>query len=423
MKRFLAFVLLCPTFRAFSQHYRVDTLYKTGPQDNRINVVILGDGFTEAEMPKFTSEAQKFTDFFRQCEPFVLYRDYFNFFAIQTPSPQSGITNPGTAIDAVPGQQPVEPKNTFFGVSFGSYIQRMLTITNWEVYQALLESHLPKQNLVIMLANSPYSGGSGGSTAIFTLHGISNQTGRHEVGHTFANLADEGWNDAVFGREAPNMTFQEMPGPVKWHNWLNYPPISVYQYGSGEASRWCRPSPGECSMAYLDKTFCAVCTEAIVERILGLVNPIDRFTPGNANAINLDADVSFNLDLVRTVPNSLQTEWRLNGTLIADNADQVILRPYQVTDWSTLTATVFDSTALSRKDNARRLRTKTVSWSLRSSLPAVLKVAASKTVACAGDTVLLTAYGCPGKISWSKWGGGEYIDRGSGSDKSLFRVL
>lgn len=400
MKRiFPALGLLCAAFSTFAQHYQVDTLYKTGPRDNRINVVILGDGFTEAEMPKFVSEARKFADFLRECEPFVHYRDYFNFFAIQTPSPESEITNPGTAADTDPGQ-PVEIKNTFFGVSFGSYVQRMMTIANSEIYQTLLESHLPEQNLVIMLANSSYLGGSGGSTAIFTLHGVPNETGRHEVGHTFANLADESWNAAVFGREAPNMTSQEMPGPVKWHNWLNYPPISIYQYGSGEASHWCRPTSGECSMAYLDKPFCAVCTEAIVERIFSLASPIDRFTPGNANAINLDTEAAFKLDLVRPAPNSLQTEWRLNGILIADNADHVVLKPGQVTDWSTLTATVFDSTALSRKDHARQLRTKTVSWSLRSSLPAVLKVVASKTVTCAGDTVILTAYGCSGKVTW-----------------------
>ncbi|MGG7664960.1 M64 family metallopeptidase [Dyadobacter sp. BHUBP1] len=399
MKRlFLVLGLICPVY-AFSQHYQVDTLYKTGPQHNRINVVILGDGFTKDEIPEFAAEARKFADFLRECEPFVRYRGYFNFFAIETPSLESGITNPGTAVDTDPGQ-PVETKNTFFGVSFGSYVQRLMTITNVDVYHALLESHLPEQKLVIMLANSPYLGGSGGSTAIFTLHGMPNQTGRHEVGHTFANLADESWNNAVFGREAPNMTSQEMPGPVKWHNWLNYPPISIYQYGSGEASHWCRPTSGECSMAYLDKPFCAVCTEAIVERILGLVNPIDRFTPGNASAINLDADVTFKLDLVGPVPNSLQTEWRLNGALIADNTDHVVLKPDEVTDWSTLTATVFDSTWLSRRDDARQLRTKTISWSLRSSLPAVLKVSASKAVTCAGDTVVVTAYGCRGKVSW-----------------------
>lgn len=404
----LTFWLLCTISTTFGQRYQVDTLYKSGALNNRINVVILGDGFTEAEMPKFVSEARKFADFLRECEPFVHYRDYFNFFSIQTPSRESGITNPGTAVDANPGQ-PVETKNTFFGVSFGSNVQRLMTITNVDVYHELLESHFPEQNLVIMLANSSYFGGSGGNAAIFTLDKISNQTGRHEVGHTFANLADETWNDAVFGREAPNMTSQEMPGPVKWHNWLNYPPISIYQYGSGEASHWCRPTSGECSMAYLDKPFCAVCTEAIVERILGLVNPIDRFTPGNVSAINLDADVTFKLDLVTPTPNSLQTEWRINGMLIANNVDHVVLKSDRVTDWSTLTATVFDSTALSRKDNARQLRTKTVSWLLRSSLPAILKVAASKAVTCAGDTVMLTAYGCSGQVSWDNGAAGNSL--------------
>jgi hypothetical protein len=410
MRRYtLTFWLLCIAICTFAQHYQVDTLYKTGPQNNRINVVILGDGFTEAEMPKFDAEARKFADFFRSFEPFDRYRDYFNFFTIRTPSKESGITNPGTAADAYP-DQPVEMKDTFFGVSFGSYVHRLMTIGNLEVYHALLKSHFPNHDLVIMLGNSSFSGGSGGSVAIFTLHEASNQIGRHEVGHTFGGLADESWNDAVFGRESPNMTSEAGAGPVKWHNWLNHSLISIYKYGSdGEASNWCHPSPGECAMGYLDKTFCAVCAEAIVERIFDLVNPVDHFTPNNAKAINLDADQIFKLGLVRPAPNSLQTEWRLNGALVADNTDHILLKPDEVSDRSVLTATVFDSTSMSRKDNARESRTRTISWSLRSLLPAELKVGASKNIVCAGDTVTLTAYSCPGKITWSNGKSGSTV--------------
>jgi hypothetical protein len=87
MKRiFITLYAICIAGIAFGQQYQVDTLYKTGPLDNRINVLILGDGFTQQELPKFGAEAKKFADFFLGYDPYVRYRNYFNFFAIRTPT-------------------------------------------------------------------------------------------------------------------------------------------------------------------------------------------------------------------------------------------------------------------------------------------------------------------------------------------------
>ncbi|WP_353719584.1 M64 family metallopeptidase [Dyadobacter sp. 676] len=400
---FLIIWLLCTTTSAFGQHYRVDTLYKTGPLDNRINVVILGDGFMQEEMPKFAAEAKKFSDFFRSYEPFDRYRDYFNFFAIRTPSKDSGITNPGTAPDAYP-DQPVEKKETFFGVSFGEQIHRLLTITKREVYSDLLASHLPAYDLVILLANTRYYGGAGGGVAIFSLEEQSNNIGVHEIGHTLADLADEYWQEpyGFYSREGPNITANGSTNTVKWKNWLNSPPIGVYQYGSeGEAARWYKPAQGTCLMEYINNGYCAVCREAVVERILGLVSPVDRVSPDTSAAIKLDKEVAFKLHMLKPSPNSLRIEWILNGKRISLNRDELIFKPHQVPDGSVLTATVFDSTALSRRNGAGNQRTKTIHWTLRSALRGVFEVVASADTVCAGDTITLTSYGCAGKLRWS----------------------
>ncbi|MCF0070045.1 M64 family metallopeptidase [Dyadobacter sp. CY261] len=70
MKKLIFTLCLLGRFtHAFAQHCQIDTLYKTGSLNNRINVVILGDGFTKEEMPKFVEEAKKFTDFFDPLSP------------------------------------------------------------------------------------------------------------------------------------------------------------------------------------------------------------------------------------------------------------------------------------------------------------------------------------------------------------------
>jgi hypothetical protein len=74
---FTTLFLLLMSCAGFCQTYPVDTLYKTGPLSNRINVVILGDGFTKEELPKFTAEAKKFADFFLSYEPYNRYKALF----------------------------------------------------------------------------------------------------------------------------------------------------------------------------------------------------------------------------------------------------------------------------------------------------------------------------------------------------------
>lgn len=407
----LTFGLLCAVFSTFAQAYQVDTLYKSGPQDNRINVVILGDGFTESEMPKFTAEAKKFADFFRSYDPYDHYRDYFNFFAIRTPSKESGITNPGTAPDAYP-DQPVETKDTFYGVSFGAIIHRMLNITKVEGYVNVLASQFPDYDLVIMLANTRYYGGAGGGVAIFSLHEQSNNVGVHEVGHTLSNLADEYWEGfyGTYLKEGPNKTMESSETAVKWKNWLHEFLINIYPHGSeGEAARWYKPASGTCLMEYNENAFCAVCREATVERILELVNPINGIEPDTAVVVAMEKLVTFKLDLLKPNPNSLEVEWYLNGERISQGGDKLILKPDNVPDGSNLVATVFDSTALSRKDGVRSLRKKEIRWSLHSALPRVFKVVASSDSVCLGDTVMLTSYGCATKVSWSTGETGESI--------------
>lgn len=396
--------MFCATFtfsNAFGQRYQVDTLQKTGSLDNRINVVILGDGFTNSEMPKFAGEARKFADFFLMFEPYSRYRDYFNFFAIRTPSKQSGVTNPGNAPDAYPNQ-PVETKDTFFGATFGSFVHRSVQLTKQDVLYDLLATHFPAYDVVVALVNTPYYGGTGGLVAVFTLNEAANTIGMHEIGHTLGRLGDEYWGSGVSAREMANMTANSDPATIKWKHWLDTSPIAIYPYGlNGEAALWNKPANGTCQMEFLDRQLCAVCREEMVERLLQYVNPIEKVEPDTISKIDVDVIHNFKLKLLSPVPNTLRTEWRLNGRLISTSGNELNLENKQVSDLSVLTAAVFDSVDLSRRDGARALRTHLVEWQLKSSIPAVFHIAASADSLCAGEELTLTAYGCPGALEWS----------------------
>lgn len=410
MKRFFTTLYaICIAGLAFGQQYQVDTLYKTGPLDNRINVVILGDGFTEPELPKFSMEAQKFADFFLGYDPYVRYRNYFNFFAIRTPSVESGVTNPGTAPDAYK-DQPVGTKNTFFGSTFGSSIHRLVTISKYDVLQGLLANQFPMYDLVIVLVNTPYYGGSGGGISVHTLHTQANTIGVHEIGHTFSHLNDEYWAGPGYGWEAPNMTLESSAARVRWKNWLNEPGISIYKHGdTGDAALWHKPANGTCLMEYLNQGFCVVCREATVETLLKQVNPIEKAEPAPGSVVTVKDVQTFKIDLLTPNPNTLQVQWTVNGDLIKSTGAELSLTPDQAPDGAVLAANVFDSTAASRYDGARDDRTRKVQWTLKSGTPDVFRIKVSSDTICIGDEVVLSAFGCRGTLSWSGGATGNAI--------------
>ncbi|QRR00338.1 M64 family metallopeptidase [Dyadobacter sandarakinus] len=364
-KTFTFLIMLLPAIAALGQKFDVDTIYKSGRLDNRINVVILGDGFTNAELPRFREEARRFSEFFLGYEPYNHYKNYFNFFAIATPSRESGVTNPGDAPDAY-ADQPVGKKDTYYEATFGSTIHRLVTVNISKVYD-VLAYNLASYDLAVVLVNTEYYGGSGGAVAVHTLHAQANTIGVHEIAHTFSHVNDEYWAGAIYGWEAPNMTVDNNPATIKWKPWLDTDPIGIFRHGdSGGAEKWYKPTTSNCLMELLSQPFCQVCREATTERILEIVNPLEGVTPAVSSTVTLTGDDrTFSLNLVRPEPNTLKVEWRLNGTLLATNQGELTLGPGALSgSAATLTATVYDSTTMSRAAGAVAARTRTAEWKL-----------------------------------------------------------
>ena len=61
--------LLCGT--AISQVFDVETIWQSGPTDNRVNIILLGDGYTAAEQGDFVADAQAIFDGMFQAVPYA----------------------------------------------------------------------------------------------------------------------------------------------------------------------------------------------------------------------------------------------------------------------------------------------------------------------------------------------------------------
>src|SRR4249919_399045 len=64
----------------------------TGDPAKRFSLVVLGDGYTKAELPKFRQHLDKHLNVLWSLEPFRSYRNYINVYAVEIESPESGIT-------------------------------------------------------------------------------------------------------------------------------------------------------------------------------------------------------------------------------------------------------------------------------------------------------------------------------------------
>src|SRR6185295_12041012 len=100
MKKILLLSAILVTWTSIhAQVFKVDTLQMNGDEDKYINFVIVGDGYTANEQSKFVTDANTLTNYLFSQHPWSNYRSYFNVFAIEVISSESGVKHPKTATD------------------------------------------------------------------------------------------------------------------------------------------------------------------------------------------------------------------------------------------------------------------------------------------------------------------------------------
>ena len=340
-------------------------MQKTGPINQRINLVIMGDGYTTAQLPQFITNATTVSNYLLNTPPFSNYKNYFNVFAIKCQSPQSGVSHPGTATDVTEPASPTLAVTNNFNTRFDNYgVHRLIYSMNPTAVYSVLAGSFPAYDQALILGNSTVYGGAGGGYAVSSIHPSSPEIVAHEMGHSFAGLADEYW--AGSGSEKPNMSANNNTTTVKWSQWIGLNATGVYPYDTvAPGDAWYRPHQN-CKMRYLNTPFCSVCRQTIIEKIHSLTNPIDAYTPDNsAPVVYTAATQMFKTRLVKPVPNTLRRRWELNSTPIGSNVDSIPVFANQLyTGNNGLLFTVSDTTVLSKDTAHAVLHSYFVLWNI-----------------------------------------------------------
>lgn len=356
----IVLLTLVYSYSAFAQIFDVDTIQYNGSTGELINVVILGDGYTQDQLERFAGDARNAAGALFDEPPYSNYRNYFNIFMIKVPSKDSGAAdNPNQLID------------NYFGSTYNGYpgIERLLVPLKTSEIMNVLAYNFPEYDQVLMIVNDTRYGGSGGWIATFSTNSASQEICRHELGHSFSGLADEYWAGPQYAHEAINMTQETDTSLLIWKNWYGDYEIGLYPHD--ESPTWYRPHQN-CKMRYLGPPYCAVCGEGTVERIHTLVSPLRSSYPTSAQVKPSAYPISFSLNLTKPLPNTLRVEWILNNARIAMNNDSIDIGAGDLLPGKNiLRAVVEDTTEFLRVDSHNEIHFSVVGWTIETSVTGI----------------------------------------------------
>ena len=326
---FVFISIMC--WQAAAQVFAVEPIVYNGAIKNCVNLVILGDGFTSTEQDTFIKRARIMTNYYFNTSPWNQYKNYYNVFAIKVISNESGAKHPGTVADCPnKSEQPIENPDNYFGSTFDGFgMHRLIVVGNAPKVAKVLATNFPDHDQVVILVNTPYYGGSGGEYTFVSSNIYSNDILCHEVGHSFGGLSDEYWAGETYAAESPNMTRESNPKKVKWKGWEEVDTcIGACQYPG--AKPWYKPSRN-CKMLELDKPFCSVCRQTIIEKIHSKAKTLIAYSPSTEVRMPAGVGINFSLDtLLKPEPNTIRTVWQLDGKVQLRNYDAVKLDPAQL---------------------------------------------------------------------------------------------
>lgn len=202
---------------------KIRDLKISGPCSVKVDLLVLGDGYTPKEMKKFRKDAEFFMESLFRNKPFSGHQDDFNIRALEAPSVDSGIDEP----------RQNRWKNTPFGCTFNSLDLTRYVLSTENKSIRNLAAHAPYDFLVILFNSNRYGGGG-----IFNLYAISFSCAEkhkdrwlaeyvmvHEFGHSFGGLGDEYYSSTVAYEDfypadvepwEPNVTALHNPENLKW---------------------------------------------------------------------------------------------------------------------------------------------------------------------------------------------------------------
>jgi hypothetical protein len=266
--------------RGLKKEYPVYQALAQGDPSEKVDIVILPDGYTKDEMDLFIEDCDKFSEVLFEFYPYSEYKDRFNISGVLAPSEESGADIPKDSIW----------KNTILSSSFYTFDSERYCMTTENKNVRNLAANVPYDQIYILVNTEKYGGG-----AILNHYNVSVNSNKkagkifiHELGHGFAGLGDEYYNSSTSYNDFYNLEIEPWEPNIttltdfdsKWGHLvadsipIPTPDSSMYNSsmgvfeGGGYSAKGIYRPRNDCLMHTFDgDTFCDACVEAIVKRI------------------------------------------------------------------------------------------------------------------------------------------------------------
>eukprot|EP00736_Rhodelphis_marinus_P014475 Rmarinus@m.7591 len=184
-------------------------IVKSGDPANRIDVVFLGDGYTEDQREDFVTDMHRLKDDMWGDDTFATYLPVFNVWGVFRPSAESGIGVGG------------KPKDTAFGLyRDGTELRGIYCSKPMAARSACRSTGSNACDFPSLIGNDEYYGGLGGEFAISTRSETSGTIVlRHEFGHNFGNVGEEYDGGSVYSGANAATTLEQAKS--KWGHWMS----------------------------------------------------------------------------------------------------------------------------------------------------------------------------------------------------------
>jgi hypothetical protein len=193
------------------------TLFENGPPAGKVDLLVISEGYTEAELPKFHADAQRLVGALFNEEPFKSRRSDFNVRGLDLPSAASGVNRPNAGVFR---RTPLSAEYNIFDSE-----RYLLTLDNRALRDAA--SAAPYEFIEILVNDKTYGGGGifNDQATASVDSAFSSYVFVHEFAHHFAALADEYYTSDVAYETGgpqkpepwePNVTALHDPAKLKW---------------------------------------------------------------------------------------------------------------------------------------------------------------------------------------------------------------
>jgi hypothetical protein len=197
---------------------RVVAILDNGDPASKVDLLILGDGYTRDEHDAFLAKARELADILFATSPFRERKDDFNVWALAPATAESGVSRPSTKTY----------RDTPLGTTYDAFRSERYVLTFDNRNMRRIASSTPYDFIEILTNTETYGGG--GIYGLFSTAAANSEWAPylfvHEFGHHFAGLADEYYTSAVAYESPenkvepyePNVTALLDPDDLKWRH-------------------------------------------------------------------------------------------------------------------------------------------------------------------------------------------------------------